>query len=110
MSPNRDWFIPDPYRPLNPPRKVRFGDDSFVEAVGIGSILFKRNTDKTRGKSIQLDKVLFVPSFSVSLISVYRLNKAGYYTVFRGELCQVKEENGRKLALEGHHKGGLYHL
>ncbi|KAJ7499309.1 hypothetical protein FB451DRAFT_1014933, partial [Mycena latifolia] len=59
---------------------------------------------------IQLDKVLFVPSFSVTLISVYRLNKAGYYSVFKGETCHVKASKGRKLLIEGHHKGGLYHL
>jgi hypothetical protein len=89
------------------PRKVRFGDDSYVEAIGIGSILFK---SRVTGKKIWLDKILHVPSFSVMLISVYRLNKAGYYSVFRGESCQVKSVNGHQLILQGHHKGGLYHL
>ncbi|KAJ7508076.1 hypothetical protein B0H11DRAFT_1704593, partial [Mycena galericulata] len=59
---------------------------------------------------IQLDKVLYVPSFSVSLISVYRLNKAGYYSVFKGESCRVKSAKERRLILQGQHKGGLYHL
>ena len=59
---------------------------------------------------IELENTLYIPSFQLTLMSVRRLNKAGYYTVFKGGTCKVKTSKDRKTMLTGLHKGDLYHL
>ncbi|KAJ7245872.1 hypothetical protein B0H12DRAFT_999273, partial [Mycena haematopus] len=64
---------------LNPPKRVRFGDETFAEATGIGQIQLMSNV---KGKQIllTLSDVLYVPSFQVSLISVQKLAEKGNLT------------------------------
>ncbi|KAF8585185.1 hypothetical protein K439DRAFT_1344089 [Ramaria rubella] len=72
MTPHRQWFTPGSYMRLDTPRKVHFGDNSFVEASGIGTMDL---TSKVSGqtKRITLTGVLYVPAFSLTLVSVHHL-------------------------------------
>ncbi|KAF8580313.1 hypothetical protein K439DRAFT_1357266 [Ramaria rubella] len=96
MNPHRQWFIPGSYRQLSTPQKVHFGDNSFAEASGVGTIW--------------LENVLHVPVFSLTLILVYRLTKANYTSIFSKQSCQIVESSSKKVRMLGNHKNGLYHL
>ncbi|KZP02766.1 hypothetical protein FIBSPDRAFT_669931, partial [Athelia psychrophila] len=75
--PHLSWIDPNTFQPLVPPRRVAFGDNSFVEAIGTGTM-----TLTTKTSEIKLSNVLVVPDFKVSLISVSKLAKYGLYSVF----------------------------
>ncbi|PPQ86235.1 hypothetical protein CVT26_001832 [Gymnopilus dilepis] len=109
MTNRRDWFTCDSFQTLDPPRQVEFGDKSHVDATGIGTIVL---TEEVDGKvmNIELPKVLYIPSFALTLISVNRLDKMGYYSVFKNGKCTVKSKKGRKAFLTGKIHKGLYKL
>lgn len=92
---------------MNPPRQVRFGDESVVNAVGIGTIHLVSAVGKNKF-NIRLSDVLLIPSFSLSLISVNKLTCAGLSALFEGRSCQIKRK--RELIVITNHKKGLYHL
>jgi Reverse transcriptase (RNA-dependent DNA polymerase)/Pol polyprotein, beta-barrel domain/gag-polypeptide of LTR copia-type/Integrase core domain/GAG-pre-integrase domain len=107
MVPHRGWFTPGSYRPIRPPRIVRFGDDSSVKAIGVGSVHF---TSRVHGKTydIFLSDVLLVPSFSMSLVSVNKLDRAGLSVQFKHQACHIKRDG--TTVMKASHKRGLYHL
>ena len=88
IVPHRSWFVPDSYKPLTPPRPVHFGDDSTVEAVGIGNVLLRSHVGN-KDYDILLRDVLFIPTFAVTLISVHKLAKHHLTTSFSDIGCQV---------------------
>ena len=110
MTPCRDWFIPGTFKPLNPPRKIRFGDELYCDATGIGSISLPNEMDKSSTSPTKLDGVLYAPAFSLTLISVRKLNKIGLYSSFKGNECKIKRRENRQTILRGQHRHGLYHL
>ncbi|KZP30639.1 hypothetical protein FIBSPDRAFT_694235, partial [Athelia psychrophila] len=75
--PHISWVDPNTFRPLIPPRRVAFGDNSFVEAIGTGTM-----TLITKKAEVKLSNVLVVPDFKVSLVSVSKLAQHGLYSVF----------------------------
>ncbi|KIM65736.1 hypothetical protein SCLCIDRAFT_74324, partial [Scleroderma citrinum Foug A] len=81
MTPHRKWFTT--YRTLTPPTPVTLGDDSTVQATGIGTVTLHA---KVAGKIHEfiLSNVLFIPDFRITLISVKRLASAGLSTFFPG--------------------------
>ncbi|KAF9555169.1 hypothetical protein CPC08DRAFT_615715, partial [Agrocybe pediades] len=97
------WFEPTSFRTLNPPREVHFGDESCVHATGIGSITLR---DKVNGKDTltTLENVLYIPTFKLTLVSVRKLDKDGYYSIFKDRKCSVKLRKGRKIVLVGKHR------
>jgi Pol polyprotein, beta-barrel domain/GAG-pre-integrase domain/Integrase core domain len=107
MVPHREWFTPGSYKPIRPPRTVRFGDDSSVKAIGVGSMHI---TSKVHGKmyDIFLSDVLLVPSFSMSLVSVNKLDRAGLSVKFKDQMCCIKRRG--TTVMKASHKRGLYHL
>ena len=109
MTPYREWFKCGTFQELNPPRKVRFGDNSFVNATGIGTISLECEVDG-KARMTELKHALYVPSFHLTLISVHQLDKAGLYTVFKNGTCKIKTTKKRKVVLTGSHKNDLYHL
>ncbi|KAJ7663711.1 hypothetical protein DFH06DRAFT_986484, partial [Mycena polygramma] len=62
MTPHLDWFETGTYQTLNPPRKVRLGNDTHCDAIGIGSIWFSCKT-KHGVTKLELKRALHVPSF-----------------------------------------------
>lgn len=92
MIPNLEWFQPETYQILQPPKKIRFGDESFADAVGYGTVCF---LSKVEGHTyeIVLRWVLHVPSFTVSLISVPRLGHSGIDVSFTGKLATLSKRD-----------------
>ncbi len=73
MTPQRDWFVPQSFKEINPPRLVHFGDESTVPATGIGNIILQQ-TIKGKLLEVTVLNVLFVPAFTLTLLSVRRFN------------------------------------
>ena len=102
------WLDPNSYKALDPPRKIRFGDNSCVEAVGIGNLQLKCQVGK-HIYVIKQENVLLAPSFAVSLISVHQLAKQGLITTFGEKESYTKRRGGAKVMTARHHQG-LYLL
>ena len=109
MTPYCKWFKCGTFKKLSPPQKIHFEDDSFVKAIGVGTIALECNIDGST-KITELEKTLYVLSFQLTLVSIHCLDKAGYYTVFKNGACKVKTSKGQKTVLTRSHKGDLYHL
>ncbi|KAF8150973.1 hypothetical protein B0H34DRAFT_625598, partial [Crassisporium funariophilum] len=89
MTPRRDWFIPHSFKRINPPRLVHFGDESTVPVIGIGNVVLHQTINGETFKVI-VHNVLFVPAFTLTLLSVRRFNNAGFFSTFKGKKCTVK--------------------
>ncbi|KAJ7449068.1 hypothetical protein B0H11DRAFT_1655203, partial [Mycena galericulata] len=109
MVPILEWFIAATFKQLDPPKRVRFGDESFAEATGIGEIQL---LSIVKGKKIllTLTNVLYVPSFQVSLISVHKLAKNGNITSIFGRTGGHALDRDGNTVLEVKHDAGLYHV
>ena len=107
MFPQRGYFIPGTYKPYKQPQAVEFGDESKAEVLGYGDVSL---ISKVNGGLIEitLTDCLYVPTFTVSLISVHRLCRKGMEASFKSETCAVHKN--QELVLQGRHRNGLYHL
>jgi len=108
MTPNIDWFETGTYEVLNPPRKVRLGNDTYCDAIGIGTVWLSCKTKRGMTK-LSLKRALHVPSFGITLISVQKLAKAGYKCIFEGDECIVRDSLGKRM-VEAKQNKGLYHI
>lgn len=100
------WFKCSTFRKLDLSQKIHFGDNSHVEATGIGTIMLECKVDG-HTKTTELENALYVPSFQLSLISICQLDKAGYYTTFKNGACKIKLSKDRKVMFTGSCKGDL---
>jgi len=104
MCAHRDWF--HHYSPLSSPMDVVLGDDSAIQATGVGRISVCMHAD---GKSLPavLQDVLHMPELHSNLLSVSHFAKRGSEMRFVGEGCTILDQ--RKLvACEGDLRGSLY--
>ena len=93
MTPHQKWFKCGTFRELNPPQKVHFRDDSYVKAMGVGTIALECKIDGST-KITKLENTLYIPSFQLTLVLVQHLDQAGYYMVFKKGMCKVKTSKG----------------
>ena len=108
MACNQTWFTT--YCPLSPPSLVTLGDNSSVEATGIGTITLYTRVGGATNEFI-LSNVLFVLDFHITFISVNKLAKAGLSTFFprnRATTCTIYQ--GKTLVMTGQHQASLYHM
>jgi hypothetical protein len=105
MSPKREWFVG--FEPITA-RRVFMGDDSFKEAVGIGSIVVDMVLDSgvVKGK---LESVLYVPGLARNLFSVSKATSRGLHVDFTGEECVFRNKLGAIVA-KGTREERLYKL
>ncbi|KZV59268.1 hypothetical protein PENSPDRAFT_541880, partial [Peniophora sp. CONT] len=108
MTPHAEWFETGSYRRLDPPRRVRLGNDSFCDAVGTGIVRLSCKT-KRGPCDVALARSLHVPTFGITLVSVHRLAKKGYDSLFHGDECVVRGQD-RHRVMEAVHQNGLYHI
>ncbi|KAJ7684521.1 hypothetical protein DFH06DRAFT_903114, partial [Mycena polygramma] len=109
MVPILEWFIAKTFKQLDPPKRVRFGDESFAEATGIGEVQLL-STVKGKQILLTLTNLLYIPSFQVSLISVHQLAKNGNLTSVFGRTGGHALDRDGNTVLEVTHDGGLYHI
>ena len=70
MSSHRDWF--QAYRQLKRLHKVWLGDNTFIQAHGVGCIPIHMHTDR-KWNRVVLQDVLYVPELHGNLLSVSAL-------------------------------------
>jgi hypothetical protein len=91
-----------------PTRNVHMGDDSIVEAIGMGSILVQVMV-KGRTKKIRIKDVFHVPKLHVNLLSVSKILSSGCKVQFNMNECIVKAFDGEVIAI-ALREGNLYPL
>ncbi|KAG1861734.1 hypothetical protein DFJ58DRAFT_632206, partial [Suillus subalutaceus] len=107
MVPHRTWFKPGTYCAIHPARKISFGNDSTVDAIGKGMVTF-RTTIKGQIYDVELSDALHVPpsqveiaslAFTISLISVSKLARHGLSTRFDASTDNCGVHKGTNLVL-----------
>ena len=107
MTPSKDWF--HSFKPLSPPQKIQFRDDSIVYATGQGTILLKQNAGNMT-PTTTIRHTLLVPAFKVTLLSVHHLTKGGYCATFKGETAKLQQIETHQVVMTAKHNHGLYHV
>ncbi|EJD41996.1 hypothetical protein AURDEDRAFT_36806, partial [Auricularia subglabra TFB-10046 SS5] len=107
MTPRRALFKPSTFIAFDKPKRVRFGDDSYAEALGCGQIVF-RTTVNGQHYELTISDVLYIPTFKLTLVSVSSLDSKGYSSVFGSGRCKVLK--GSTCLMHGHRQAGLYHV
>lgn len=107
MCPNRVWFRDSTFKLFEKPLTIRFGDNSFTEALGSGQITY-RSVINGEGLEITLNNVLYVPAFKLTLVSVGALDKKGYTASFGRGQCRILK--GSRCIMRGERRRGLYHI
>jgi hypothetical protein len=89
-------------------RSVHLGDDSILEAIGIGSIVVEV---MVRGKinKIRINECLHVPKLHANLLSVSKLVSSGLKVQFNFNECIIRVSDGHPVAIAPR-EGNLYHL
>jgi transposase InsO family protein len=109
MSPDIGDFETKSYKKLDPPIRVRFGNNTYAEAIGRGTLRLSSSVGKSN-VDISIHGALHIPSFHITLISVHQLAKRGLKTVFDGDNCTVRVKKTGDKVLAATHQRGLYHL
>ncbi len=81
-----------------PTRNVHMGDDSIVEAIGMGSILVEVLV-KGQIRRIRIKDVLHVPKLHVNLLSVSKILSSGCKVQFNMNECIVRAFDGEVLTI-----------
>jgi hypothetical protein len=89
-------------------RSVHLGDDSILEAIGIGSIVMEV---MVRGKinKIRINECLHVPKVHANLLSVSKLVSSGLKVQFNINKCIIQASDGHTIVIAPR-EGNLYHL
>ena len=105
MTPHKVAF--DMYEVI-PTRNVHMGDDSIVEAIGMGSILVEVMV-KGRIRRIKIKDVLHVPKLHANLLSVSKILSSGCKVQFNMNECIVRAFDGEVIAI-ALREGNLYQM
>lgn len=89
MTPHRLWFVESTFQKLRRPIAIHLGDDSKINATGLGSIKCVQHLNGERHHLI-INNVLYAPDLAVTLLSVRRLARRNCIT-FNGPLCQIRD-------------------
>lgn len=87
---------------------IKVADGRYVECGALGDI-FLNCASNERSFVMHLEDVNYVPKLSSNLISVNKLSKYGYTTVFTGEFCEVFQAGKSILKIKSK-ANGLYEL
>src|SRR5918997_5494584 len=105
MTPHRVAF--DTYEVITS-RNVHLGDDSVVDAVGIGSIVVQVLV-RGNPKRLRIKDVLHVPKLQANLLSVSKFVSSGMKVQFNVDGCTLRAPNGDVLAVAPH-EDNLYQV
>ena len=90
MSPCREDFLL--YQEMKPKPLLAANKEIFM-AYGIGEIIISVPFEHTWNQ-IRLTNVLYTPVTVFTLISVGKIDNAGYYTTFGGNQCEIRNGKG----------------
>src|ERR1044072_8229176 len=90
MTGKRDWFVQFDDQAK---RKVKFADDSYITAEGVGKILIQ----KKNGDPAFISNVLYVPKMQNNLLSLGQLMEKGYTMKMEDKCMKVYDNKGSLL-------------
>jgi hypothetical protein len=103
-SPDREKF--SNYRAID--RDITTADGRVVKAIGMGDLhITLPNRSKTTAFTFK--NAVHSPDLAFTLISVRRLDIAGYTVTFSKGMCEISNKNGRTIAMIPH-SDGLYRI
>lgn len=105
MSPHRDHFAS--YRDIHP-KSFDAANQQTFEAIGQGDIILDLPNGRT-STAIRLTDVLYAPALTYTLISIGRLDNAGYTTTFGGGVGTIFDGSGEVIGIIPKSKG-LYRI
>ena len=73
---------------------IRLGDESSVKFEGKGSIVL----NYLDGEEIKLERVLFVPSLKVNILSLGKLDEDGFTSTLGGGVLSIFDKEGKQFA------------
>jgi hypothetical protein len=104
MCAHHDWF--HHYSPLSSPIDVVLGDDSSIQASGVGCISVHMQANG-QSMPVVLQDVLHVPELHRNLLSVLQFAQCGTEMYFVREGCCILDQC-KQVACEGNLWGNLY--
>ncbi|KIK12843.1 hypothetical protein PISMIDRAFT_18446, partial [Pisolithus microcarpus 441] len=105
MSSYRNKFLD--YKPIIP-KPITAADSHTFHAIGKGDLMISIPNGTIR-HNIRLKDVLYAPKMGITLVSVSKLDAAGYAALFRDKKCQIFDSHKKKLG-EIPMTNGLYCL
>ena len=94
------------YRTIN--RDITTADGRTVKAIGIGDLEIELPNGSKHTKTV-FERAVHAPGLASTLISISRLDKAGYLVTFNKGMCTIKNPKGRTIATIPH-SNGLYKI
>ena len=101
-SPDRSKF--SNYRPID--QDIMTADGRVVKAIGVGDLEIELPNGSKWTKTV-FNKSIHAPGLAFTLISISRLDKAGYLVAFNKGMCTIKNPKGQTIATIPH-SNGLY--
>jgi hypothetical protein len=90
MSPCREDFIT--YHEIQP-KVLSAANKEYFMAYGTGDIIISVPAEK-KANPIRLTGVLYTPATAFTLISIGKIDDAGYYVTFGGGACEINNAKG----------------
>ena len=89
-------------------RDITTADGRTIKAIGMGDMHIKLPNGSKKTKTVFKDAI-HAPNMAFTLISISRLDKAGYSITFKKEMCTINNKNNHTIATIPH-TDGLYHV
>ena len=102
--PDRERFTN--YQQIN--HNITTADGRTVKAIGMGDMHVELPNGSKKTKTI-FKNAIHAPEMAFTLISISRLDKAGYSVTFNKGMCTIEDKNGRVIATIPH-SDGLYRV
>jgi len=105
-SPDRSKFTN--YKPID--RGITTADGRQLKATGMGDLEIEMlNASGSKTTSMTFKNAIHAPEMAFTLISISRLDKAGYQVNFNKGMCKILNPKGRVIATIPH-SNGLYRI
>lgn len=92
MSPYRQDFLS--FRETKP-QTLNTANQQHFEALGVGDIIVSVPNDSAPSSQMRLTQVLYTPALGFNLVSISRIDDAGYSAMFSGGKCILADKDGR---------------
>jgi len=104
MCTHHDWF--HHYSPLSSPMDIVLGDDSAIQATGVGCISVHMHAEGKSSPTV-LQDILHMPELHGNLLLVLHFAKCGSKMCFVSEGCSILDQH-KIVACKGNLHGNLY--
>ena len=96
------------YRTLEEPIGIKVADGNYIQAIGIGTIVYDVVAEGGKRQLISFTNALHVPNCNMRIISVMKLAEKGYSTTTSGQQCRIFNSQNDKTLLVASIQDGLY--